>query len=414
MNQLFPGEEYRAKVPCARVFRFSKEVFGGQALASQTGILSVTSFRVRFTPFRCSCASLQELGPPNWHSGGIRQNGDESQQTKFIGCPMRGPVTAWGSAMNCWPISQHSADEMLATHSKQDSQQELETLDVRYHHDAPLFAIKKVSCSGREVSLTCRDIRVLHFELMTVAEVEGLVRILTTLCFPKNEICGAFAFLSRHRCGLGWDVLDLQADARRTIESRSRISLKVCESPCPSYPEWVWIPKDISASQLANAASFRTRLRHPTTVYAHRTNGSLLVRCSQPLVGFLGNRNPQDENLVRHLCGENYLVLDARSQAAAFANRAIGKGTEAIDRGYQGAMQLLYADLCNIHQIKACALSLELALEKSNDVLLLESSGRWLGHCSALLKASFQIVSFMDRKEVSVLTHCSDGWDRVR
>ena len=40
-------------------------------------------------------------------------------------------------------------------------------------------------------------------------------------------------------------------------------------------------------------------------------------------------------------------------------------------------------------------------------------SSAWYHHISKIMKAASKIVELIDKKAVSVLVHCSDGWDRT-
>ena len=68
---------------------------------------------------------------------------------------------------------------------------------------------------------------------------------------------------------------------------------------CPTYPEVFIIPNCITDDQIKKIASFRSSKRFPTVVWRSKTNGAVLARSSQPNVGLLGWRLPEDELLIK-------------------------------------------------------------------------------------------------------------------
>lgn len=147
---------------------------------------------------------------------------------------------------------------------------------------------------------------------------------------------------------------------------------------CGSYPQELIVPAWITDKELESVASFRSWKRIPAVVYRHQSNGAVIARCGQPEVSWWGWRNADDEHLVQSVakaCAsdsrssgsklstrnnprdfpnagdlsdvefdsslsnasgaeslaiqpQKLLILDARSYAAAVANRAKGGGCE--------------------------------------------------------------------------------------
>lgn len=100
-------------------------------------------------------------------------------------------------------------------------------------------------------------------------------------------------------------------DARREF-SRMGISPKAAEGPgaawriseinhdfsySDTYPSVLCVPRTVSDNMLKYGGSFRSKVRIPALAYLH-SNGGSITRCSQPMVGMQGKRNPQDERLV--------------------------------------------------------------------------------------------------------------------
>ncbi|XP_015244365.1 PREDICTED: myotubularin-related protein 3 [Cyprinodon variegatus] len=164
---------------------------------------------------------------------------------------------------------------------------------------------------------------------------------------------------------------------------------------CPSYPQQLLVPAWITDKELENVAAFRSWKRFPAVVYRHQSTGAVIARCGQPEVSWWGWRNADDEHLVqsiakacavdgssrKHLPNGSYtngsdppdtdfessmtnssevetlaiqpsklLILDARSYAAAVANRAKGGGCECPE--YYPNCEVVFMGMANIHSIR--------------------------------------------------------------
>ncbi|XP_069022204.1 myotubularin-related protein 3 isoform X3 [Embiotoca jacksoni] len=228
---------------------------------------------------------------------------------------------------------------------------------------------------------------------------------------------------------------------------------------CPSYPQQLLVPAWITDKELENVAAFRSWKRFPAVVYRHLSTGAVIARCGQPEVSWWGWRNADDEHLVqsiakacavdgssrKHVPNGSYtngsdlpdtdfessmtnssevetlaiqphklLILDARSYAAAVANRAKGGGCECPE--YYPNCEVVFMGMANIHSIRKSFQSLRFLCtqmpDPANWLSALEST-KWLQHLSLLLKAALLVVNAVDRDHRPVLVHCSDGWDRT-
>uniref|UniRef100_A0A673C9R6 phosphatidylinositol-3,5-bisphosphate 3-phosphatase n=1 Tax=Sphaeramia orbicularis TaxID=375764 RepID=A0A673C9R6_9TELE len=228
---------------------------------------------------------------------------------------------------------------------------------------------------------------------------------------------------------------------------------------CHSYPQQLLVPAWITDKELENVAAFRSWKRFPAVVYRHLSTGAVIARCGQPEVSWWGWRNADDEHLVqsiakacavdgssrKHLPNGNYtngseltdtdfessmtnssevetlaiqphklLILDARSYAAAVANRAKGGGCECPE--YYPNCEVAFMSMANIHTIRKSFQSLRFLCtqmpDPANWLSALEGT-KWLQHLSLLLKAALLVVNAVDRDHRPVLVHCSDGWDRT-
>ncbi|XP_071427864.1 phosphatidylinositol-3,5-bisphosphate 3-phosphatase MTMR3 isoform X2 [Pithys albifrons albifrons] len=233
---------------------------------------------------------------------------------------------------------------------------------------------------------------------------------------------------------------------------------------CGSYPQEIIVPAWITDKELESVASFRSWKRIPAVVYRHQSNGAVIARCGQPEVSWWGWRNADDEHLVQSVakacasdsrsnsnklmngnCSRDFsnggdlsdvefdssisnasgaeslaiqpqklLILDARSYAAAVANRAKGGGCECPE--YYPNCEVVFMGMANIHSIRKSFQSLRLLCTQMPDpgnwLSALEST-KWLQHLSVLLKSALLVVHAVDRDQRPVLVHCSDGWDRT-
>ncbi|XP_074062413.1 phosphatidylinositol-3,5-bisphosphate 3-phosphatase MTMR3 isoform X4 [Macrotis lagotis] len=233
---------------------------------------------------------------------------------------------------------------------------------------------------------------------------------------------------------------------------------------CGSYPQELIVPAWITDKELESVASFRSWKRIPAVVYRHQNNGAVIARCGQPEVSWWGWRNADDEHLVQSVakacasdsrsssgkilngnCSREFsnggdlsdvefdsslsnasgaeslaiqpqklLILDARSYAAAVANRAKGGGCECPE--YYPNCEVVFMGMANIHSIRKSFQSLRLLCTQMPDpgnwLSALEST-KWLQHLSVLLKSALLVVHAVDRDQRPVLVHCSDGWDRT-
>ncbi|CAN7976590.1 unnamed protein product, partial [Ixodes persulcatus] len=237
----------------------------------------------------------------------------------------------------------------------------------------------------------------------------------------------------------------------------------MCRRFCHSYPRYFLVPASVQDQDLEAVASFRYSRRIPTVVWRHHLYGTVIARSAQPEVGWLGWRSPQDENLIQAIADacsvdpgpaiggleslpdehkfdsdlsdlsllnngitssmhfeprsapqRKMLILDARSYAAAVANRAKGGGCECPE--YYPNCEVQFMSLANIHTIRKSFHMVRTlcssAADQSSWMSTLESS-KWLLYLSGLLKASLVVANAVDLERRPVLVHCSDGWDRT-
>ena len=187
----------------------------------------------------------------------------------------------------------------------------------------------------------------------------------------------------------------------------------------PTYPSHLIVPKGMPDEELSQVASFRSFRRIPAIVWRSRDTGCIIARSSQPEIGWFGWRSGVDEKMISEITvsssATKLLILDARSYAAAVANRAKGGGCECNE--YYPTAEVQFMGLANIHSIRKSFQCIRYlcqfpSYDPSNWSNQIDSS-RWLHHISGLIKSSLLVVNAVRLENKSVLVHCSDGWDRT-
>lgn len=109
-------------------------------------------------------------------------------------------------------------------------------------------------------------------------------------------------------------------------------------------------------------------------------------------------------------------VVDLRPQRAATGNLAMGGGYES--GAYYGQCKVTFAGIDNIHGVNNAWWKLRALVNghagrfQKTDFYEHWAATKWPGLLQTVLAAGAQIADFLDRGE-SVLTHCTDGWDRT-
>ena len=174
-------------------------------------------------------------------------------------------------------------------------------------------------------------------------------------------------------------------------------------------------------------AEHRSKGRLPVVTYRHASNGAVLLRSAQPLVGLVQKSSAEDEFLMECFrlrdhkiddscayMGPKLYILDLRRQIAAAVNMATGKGTE--DVSLYTNTELIFCNVENIHVMRSSASFLGHYLGPSEDdtgfLSKVEESG-WLKHVSLVIAAARMAAEKLHLEGATVLCHCSDGFDRT-
>ncbi|SPP74768.1 myotubularin-related protein 6 isoform X2 [Drosophila guanche] len=218
----------------------------------------------------------------------------------------------------------------------------------------------------------------------------------------------------------GWDFFKLEAEFKHLLvpnDNWTLCSMNEKYELCDTYPRQIYVPKEATTLMLISSSRFRSKGRLPALTYLHNNKASI-CRCSQPLSGFSA-RCLEDEQMLEAIRKTNtntdYMyVVDTRPRINAMANRAAGKGYE--NEAFYENIKFHFLGIENIHVQRASLQKVLEACEQKSPTMsaflnALESSG-WLKHIRSILDTSSFIANAVD-KGVSVVVHCSDGWDRT-
>ncbi|XP_036160615.1 myotubularin isoform X4 [Myotis myotis] len=299
--------------------------------------------------------------------------------------------------------------------------------------DVPLGVISRIEKMGGATSrgensygldITCKDMRNLRFALKQEGHSRrDMFEILTRHAFPLSHSLPIFAFVNEEKFNVdGWMVYNPVEEYRRQglPNHHWRITfINKCYELCDTYPPLLVVPFRATDEDLKRVATFRSRNRIPVLSWIHPENKTVIVRCSQPLVGMSGKRNKDDEKYLDVIRETNrqiskLTIYDARPNVNAVANKATGGGYESDDAYHN--TELFFLDIHNIHVMRESLKKVKDIVypnvEESHWLSSLEST-HWLEHIKLILTGAIQVADKVSSGRSSVLVHCSDGWDRT-
>ncbi|KAE8743901.1 hypothetical protein FOCC_FOCC009459 [Frankliniella occidentalis] len=303
-----------------------------------------------------------------------------------------------------------------------DSENKKETWILHMH----IGSVEKLplSTAGSPLQLRCKTFRSVTFVLPRERDCHEIFTALQQLSQPVHmEDLYCFNYLSSSETmpkSTGWDTFDMQLEFKRINVPNDQWSLTLLNKEydlCDTYPRNLYVPQSASSNILLGSSQFRSKGRLPVLTYLNH-NKAALCRCSQPLSGFSA-RCLEDEQMLNCILRTNpnssYMyVVDTRPRINAMANKAAGKGYE--NENFYENIKFYFLGIENIHVMRASQSKLletcELKSPSMNNFLSgLESSG-WLKHIKSIMDTSWFIARALD-DGVSVVVHCSDGWDRT-
>ncbi|KAB5571298.1 hypothetical protein PHYPO_G00223370 [Pangasianodon hypophthalmus] len=219
-----------------------------------------------------------------------------------------------------------------------------------------------------------------------------------------------------------WNFIDLKAEYSRMgvpnklwhVTSINR-EYRVCDT----YPADLFVPKSATLPVIIGSSKFRSRGRFPTLSYYCKETQATICRSSQPLSGFSA-RCLEDEQMLEAIMKSNpssrfMYVVDTRPKLNAMANRATGKGYENEDNYTNIKFQFIGIE--NIHVMRNSQQKLievsDLCSSSMGEFLSGLENSDWLKHIRSILAAGIFVARAVAEEGISVLIHCSDGWDRT-
>ncbi|XP_066583291.1 myotubularin-related protein 6 [Prorops nasuta] len=277
-----------------------------------------------------------------------------------------------------------------------------------------------LTTSGSPLYIKCKHFLTVTFVISKERDCHDIYRTLLKLSCPASvEDLYCFTYqedtLPQH---VGWNFFNVQSEFQRQGVPNEEWSLSYLNTNyelCDTYPKYLYVPSNCTNNVLTGSAKFRSRGRLPVLTYLH-PNKAAICRCSQPLSGFNARCSEDELMLYNILCtnpNAKYMyVVDTRPRVNAMANRAAGKGYE--NENFYDNIKFHFFGIENIHVMRTSLNKLlELQRNTSMSAFLngLESSG-WLKHIRSILETAWFIAKAIFNG-VSVVVHCSDGWDRT-
>uniref|UniRef100_A0A3Q3FFB1 Myotubularin related protein 6 n=1 Tax=Labrus bergylta TaxID=56723 RepID=A0A3Q3FFB1_9LABR len=296
---------------------------------------------------------------------------------------------------------------------------------ILHHHIASVEKLS-LTTTGCPLVIQCRNFRLVHFVVQRERDCHDIYSSLLRLLRPVSyEELYAFSYNPKQNDQQreeGWQLIDLGAEFERMGVPCDQWQLtdvnrdfKVCET----YPRDLYVPITASKPIIVGSSKFRSKGRFPVLTYFYQEKKAAVCRCSQPLSGFSA-RCLEDESLLQAISKANHnsrfvYVMDTRPKLNALANRAAGKGYENEDN--YSNIRFQFVGIENIHVMRTSLQKLlevigTRSLSMSDYLVGLESSG-WLRHIKAVVDAAIFLTKAVTVEGVSVLVHCSDGWDRT-
>ncbi|KAL1459046.1 hypothetical protein WDU94_011058 [Cyamophila willieti] len=282
-----------------------------------------------------------------------------------------------------------------------------------------------LSTTGSPLIIRCKTFLSVTFVIPRERECYDIYMTLQKLSRPVQiEDLYCFTYVTSDTTtpkSYGWDFFSIEQEFKRMQVPNNEwclTNLNKNYELCDTYPRYIYVPASATTSILLGSSKFRSKGRLPVLTYLHRSNQAVICRCSQPLSGFSA-RCLEDEQLLNCILGTNpgsnfMYVVDTRPRINAMANRAAGKGYE--NENFYENIKFHFFGIENIHVMRSSLAKLVETCEAQspsvNSFLSgLDSSG-WLRHVKSCLDTAWFIAQAIV-EGVSVVVHCSDGWDRT-
>ncbi|XP_076877408.1 myotubularin-related protein 7a [Brachyhypopomus gauderio] len=285
---------------------------------------------------------------------------------------------------------------------------------------------QSLSACGYPLLIRCKNFQVIQLLISKEKDCNDVLASLLRLTSPERyEELYCFSFnpnVDKAQRVQAWDFLSLKDEYNRMgVPNKLWHATPVNREyrVCDTYPADLFVPKSASLPVIVGSSRFRSRGRFPALSYYCKETQAAICRSSQPLSGFSA-RCLEDEQMLEAIMrsnpGSHFLyVVDTRPKLNAMANRATGKGYENEDN-YTN-IKFRFIGIENIHVMRNSQQKLievsDLPSPSMGEFLLGLESSDWLKHIRSILEVSTFIAKAVADEGVSVLVHCSDGWDRT-
>uniref|UniRef100_A0A6A7G540 Myotubularin-related protein 2 n=1 Tax=Hirondellea gigas TaxID=1518452 RepID=A0A6A7G540_9CRUS len=304
-----------------------------------------------------------------------------------------------------------------------------------YNTHCPLSTVERIVQVGQEkndrsvyaLDIYTRQLRLFRFLFGRGSDQRNRAyNVLMQYVFPQqSKLLFAYSHLEDRVFPSefdGWKMYDATNEfVRMGIPSKTyRLSLvNVQYGLCQTYPRLLAVPTNVPDTDLFKVSGFRKRGRIPVLTWKHPVSEASIWRCSQPKVG-LSMRCHEDEVLLKAINNSNpdndtLYVMDARPKINAHLNRIGGAGYELVQ--HYGQCRIRFLNIENIHIMRDSIQKLGKVLSRvkadDTDWVTQVEGTNYLKHIRGLLQATFTMISIIDRHKASIVSHCSDGWDRT-
>ena len=277
---------------------------------------------------------------------------------------------------------------------------------------------------NNKIDIYTKDYRIISLKL-NKKDYDELLDILNIYCLPgisSNYQNYALYFCIKNPIYDidGWNLYNFEEELQLMgLNINESSTYRILDNSnydfCSTYPKKLIVPKSMSDNEIKSCALFRTKKRFPTLTYYNKENSTSIWRSSQCKTGLTSNKCEEDIKLLTKISEKSsnkLLVYDPRPKVNAYANCLKGGGYENI-KDYPNIknFKVIFCDIVNIHCVSAKYKTFYQDFIYNKEIKINDSS-QWYEYINQIIKSSFDIVSSINNN-ISILIHCSDGWDRT-
>ena len=276
-------------------------------------------------------------------------------------------------------------------------------------------------------SLLCRHFYIFKFffiDVNTCTSVAQNIRSRKEKMLTQLRFLPAFNYKhGNDDLQAGWSLFPVSEYFDTLVKKATRMEWRQCTvnkgfDVCPTYPEMLIVPKDLSDETIRESARFRDGGRFPIVCYLHEPRQTTLLRSSQPLVTALNKTCACDESLLQ-ICAPSTgskkisYIVDMRNSADAASDKVRGGGMEN-DQDYR-SFHYFQRPIERVSNLLESFAKLMKALRTTHCTVdqymsAIESS-KWLDNLRILFSNAALAVQIMHNESSSILIHGMEGRD---